>query len=91
MIFTKNHRLKYIHSSMLGAATIIPVIPVVVMFKTGGFVNVRFPPLFCLSRSDDATMYASVVPVIMMIALGVSLLMWMYWIMYRVKSIFVCA
>ena len=85
MIFTKEHGIKYIHSSMLGAATVIPVIPVVVMFNTGGFINGRFPPLFCLARSEDAAVYTTVVPVTMMMSLGVSLLIWVCWTLYRVS------
>ena len=85
MVFTKKHGLKYIHSSMLGAATIIPVIPVVVMFNTGGFINGRFPPLFCLARNEDAAVYTSVVPVTMMMSLSVSLLIWVCWTLYRVS------
>lgn len=85
--FRKTTRFKYLHISMLCAALFVPAIPIVVMLNTRGFVNSRFPPLFCLARNDDATFYTFILPATIILALGISLLMWTYWILYMVSTL----
>ena len=56
-------------------AIVIPATSVAVMFGTGGFINVRFPPLLCFPRNADAGFYALLLPISLITPSGVSLLL----------------
>ena len=65
-------------------AIFLPCIPVAVVFGTGGFINARFPPSLCISKSADAAFFSLVLPVSILIASGVSLLLAVFWTLHKV-------
>ena len=84
LLLTRRHQLKYIHLMTILIAIFVPCIPVAVAFGTGGFINARFPPLLCLSRSANAAFFSLVLPVSILIASGVSLLLAVFWTLHKV-------
>ena len=76
MIFnSKKNQMRYIHMVVVIMAIVIPATSVAVMFGTGGFFNIRFPPLLCLSRNANAGFYAVVLPISLITPSGVSFLL----------------
>ncbi len=53
---------------------IVPVTTVVVTLTTGDYILSRFPNLLCLAGDPDARFYSIVLPVIIIIAVGASML-----------------
>ena len=64
---------KIIHVLVVLLAVVLPTIPVIVSFSTGGFVIGSHPPSFCVSKSSDAAYYTLALPMSIMGATGVSL------------------
>ena len=65
---------KIIHLFVVLLAVVLPIIPVIASFTTGGFVIGNHPPLFCISRSSDAAYYTLALPISIIGATGISLL-----------------
>ena len=65
---------KIIHVLVVLLAVVLPTIPVIVSFSTGGFVIGSHPPSFCVSKSSDAAYYTLALPMSIMGATGVSLI-----------------
>ena len=65
---------KSIHVLVVLLAVVLPTIPIIVSFRTGGFVISNHPPLVCVSRSSDAAYYTLALPISIIIATGTSLL-----------------
>ena len=58
-----------IHVLVVLLAVVLPTIPIIVSFRTGGFVISNHPPLVC-----DAAYYPLALPISIIIATGTSLL-----------------
>ena len=63
-----------IHVLVVLLALLLPTVPVIVSFTTGGFVISNHPPLVCVSRSSDAAYYTLALPISVIMATGTSLL-----------------
>ena len=63
---------KIIHVLVVLLAVVLPTIPIIVSFRTGGFVISNHPPLVCVSRSSDAGYYTLALPISIIGATGTS-------------------
>ena len=84
-------RVKYIHITMVIVGLVLPTLPVVVAFTAGnpdarGFGLVRFPTFICTSLQRDPTFYSLVLPVNILAAIGVPLLIIIFWIIHKVHT-----
>jgi len=91
--FETAHRLKYIHIAMVIVGLVLPTLPVIVAFtaenpSTRGFGLTRFPPILCTSLQRDSTFYSLVLPINLLIAIGVPLLIIMFWIIHKQHGLF---
>ena len=91
--FETAHRLKYIHITMVIVGLVLPTLPVIVAFTAGnpstrGFGLTRFPPILCTSLQRDSTFYSLVLPINLLIAIGVPLLIIIFWIIHKVHTHF---
>ena len=87
--FETAHRLKYIHIVMVIVGLVLPTLPVIVAFTAGtpstrGFGLTRFPPILCTSLERDSTFYSLVLPINILLAVGVPLLIIIFWIIHKV-------
>ena len=64
---------KVLHLSIVLISFVFPVIPLAVGFATGGYTIPRFPPTTCLAANLDATFYAFILPITVIMAVGISL------------------
>jgi len=83
-------KIKYIHITMVLLGLILPCMPVAVTFGTGGFSpnDTRFPPIICLGRDRGATVYSLTIAESVLIATGISLLIFVFWKIIKVKFVF---
>jgi len=89
--FETAHRLKYIHITMVIVGLVLPTLPIIVAFTAGnsstrGFGLTRFPPILCTSLQRDSTFYSLVLPINLLIAIGVPLLIIIFWIIHKVHT-----
>ena len=52
---------------------------------TLGFGRPQFPPIVCTGIDGDATFYSLVLPIIIILAIGLTLLMLMFWFVHKVN------
>ncbi len=69
---------------MCHLALLVPWIPVIAAFATGGFFNSSYPPLLCVGRNADAIFYSLIVPLIIMVQIGVTMLVVIFWTLHKV-------
>ena len=79
------HWNKYLHITGVLIALVLPIIPVIVSATIGGFGMIRFPPILCTGKNADATFYSLIVPIIILLQSGITLLLIMIWIIHRVS------
>ena len=87
--FEKAHRTKYIHITMVIVGLVLPALPVIVTFTTGdpsGFGLTRFPPILCTGLQRNATFYSLVLPINILMAIGIPLLVIIFWIIHKVRT-----
>ena len=72
----------FVHIGMVVVALVIPVIPVAIVFGTGGFTLTRFPPLICFARNVDVTFYALNLPLCILLATGITLIVLIFYALY---------
>ena len=89
--FETAHRIKYIHITMVIVGLVLPTLPVIVAFTAGnpstrGFGLTRFPPILCTSLQSDPTFYSLVLPINIVLAIGVPLLIVLFWIIHKVYA-----
>ena len=84
--FKASGRFRYIHIIIVIVALLLPGMPVVAAFATGGYVFPGEPHLVCLGRDRDATFYSLILPVSVIVAVGVSLLIIILWIIVKVYT-----
>lgn len=98
-LFKVTHKLKYIHLICVVIGVLVPFVPVVATMsqfaqdkssaeaaKGGlGFGITRFPSLLCNGRDKDTTFYSLVLPIIIIIMIGMTLLVFVFWIIHKVS------
>jgi len=87
--FEATHCLKYIHIAMVIVGLVLPTLPVIVAFTAGnpsssGFVLTSFPPILCTRLQRDPTFYSLVLPINILLAIGIPLLIIIFWIIHKV-------
>ena len=88
--FEASHRTKYVHITMVAVGLVLPALPVIVTFTTGdpsGFGLTRFPPILCTGLQRDSTFYSLVLPVNILVAIGIPLLIIIFWIIHKVMIV----
>ena len=98
--FRTTHRTKYPHITCVVVCMILPVIPVVatmVKYSHGksfreavegglGFGIVRFPPILCTGRDSDTMFYILILPVVLLLMVGMTILIVIFWIIHKVSG-----
>ena len=79
---------KYIHTVMVAVALIVPIIPVVICYKTGGYVLYFLIRPDCVARNTQAAFYSHVVPLIAAVAIGLYLLILIFWNLF--SEVYTC-
>ena len=77
---------KYIHAIMVILALLLPLIPAVIGEVIGGYTITSFPPIVCTGSDTDATFYSLVLPLIIIIIIGTSILLFIFWIIHKVQQ-----
>lgn len=82
------HRHKYLYALVLLLGFLLPAVPIVAAFTVaGGYQVSRFPPLFCVARDPPLIYYSLVMPMNVLIAIGVTMLTLIFWVVRRVSNI----
>ena len=89
--FKTTGRIKYIHITMVIVGLVLPTLPVVVAFtpgnpNTSGFGLTRFPPILCTSLQRDPSFYSLVLPINILLAIGVPLVIIVFWTIHKVYT-----
>ena len=98
--FRTTHRIKYLHIACVALCTILPLISVVatmVQYSRGksfgeavegglGFGVVRFPPILCTGWNQDTMFYALILPVVVLLMAGMTVLIVIFWIIHKVSQ-----
>lgn len=93
-------QIKYIHLGFGLVGLLVPIIPVITVIArfakenpgtdlvSGGlgFNIPRFPPLPCNAGDVDIIFYTSVLPSIVILAIGLTLILLIFWLLHRVSS-----
>ncbi len=92
-------KLTYIHVACILVGLILPVVPVIAVMshnaveaKSGamlqgrlGFGFAYFPPYLCLGIDGDVTFYSLILPNIILIQIGVTMLILTIWYVHKVR------
>ena len=87
--FETSHRTKYVHITMVTVGLLLPALPVIVTFAIAardsrGFGLIRLPPILCSGLQRDATFYSLVLPINIFLAIGIPLLIIIFWTIHKV-------
>ena len=80
----QGENLKYIHIGVVIAGLLIPVPGVMATAFTDGYTINRFPPLLCSSSNTDAGYYSVFLIMNILLAIGISMLIFMFWKVHKV-------
>ena len=80
-------RTKYIHVIMVVIALLLPLVPAIICGVIGGYTMTDFPPILCVGSDADATFYSLVLPIIIILGTGTSLLVIMFWKIHMVHKL----
>ena len=80
-------RTKYIHGICLIPALLLPLTSPLANQLKGGFVIADFPPFACTGRDKDVTFYVHIFPTAIILGVGTSLLVLIFWRLYMVLTI----
>ena len=69
---------KYIHTVMVAAGIILPIIPVIICLKVDGYVLYLILPN-CVPRNIQSAFYSYLLPMIIVVAIGLYLLILIFW------------
>lgn len=97
--FQMAHRTKYVHIAAVALSILVPFIPIVATMSqyghkrspieatTGGlgFGITRFPPLLCTGRHSDTTFYSLILPILVILMVGMTVLLIIFVIIHRVS------
>ena len=103
--FQRSHRMKYLHIASVVVGLLVPFVPVVatmIQFSYGkssaeavkgglGFGIVRFPPILCVGRHKDTTFYSLILPLCIILLIGITFLIFVFWIIHKVRLTNKCA
>ena len=81
---TYAHRLVHIHVITVTIAIVGPLVPVIAALAGEGFALPRFPPILCVAKEADPTFYALVLPIIVLLQIGVTLLILVFRVIHKV-------
>ena len=81
-------RTKYIHGICLIAALLLPLISPLASHLKGGFVIIEFPSFTCDGRDADVTFYVHILPITIILGVGTSLLVLIFWRLHMVLYCF---
>ena len=84
--FKAANRTKYVHVIMVVIALILPLVPVISCAVIGGYTITSFPPILCTGSDADATFYSLVLPITIILGIGASLLVLIFWAVHKVKT-----
>ena len=84
--FKVNHQIKYIHIAMIVTALTVPVAPVLATVTNGGYALPRFPPILCMGRSPNTAFYSLVLPIIVLMQCGITMLIYIFWNIHKVHQ-----
>ena len=96
------NRVKYkcIHITVITLCILVPFIPVIATMSQNaygksaaeavkgglGFGIVRFPPFFCLGKNADTTFYSLILPIIVILMVGMTMLITLFWTIHKVSA-----
>jgi len=66
-------------------ALVLPLIPVITAASKGGFTMTRFPTFLCTGRDSDATFYTLVLPIVIILGIGTTVLVFVFWKIHKVR------
>ena len=78
--FESNGYIRYIHAMTIFAVCVMPLGTLGAVLGSGGFTISRFPPVACYARSNAATFYSFILPISIAMAVGVSLIAIILWV-----------
>lgn len=84
--FETTDRYKYIHLTVVLLALILPGIPAGIHFATDGFEFGRYPSITCIGRNSRINFYVIILPAALANAVALSLLIPIFWIVYKVNN-----
>ena len=95
-----NRRIKYIHIACVLIGTLLPLVPIIIqivkfakdvnfdntLFLDGGlgFTITRLPPLSCFSIDSDVLFYTTLIPAVILLAIGSAFILLLYWLIHKV-------
>ena len=82
--FKAEEKLKYIHITTVLIALLLPMVPALLHLEKGYGVA-SSPTVVCLGRSVDVTFFSLVLPLSAILAVATSILIIMFWIIFKVK------
>ena len=83
--FEKAHSTKHIHIAIVILAILLPVITVISSEINGGYTLTRFPTILCTGANIDVTFYTLVLPIVIIIGCGTTVLMVIFWKIHKVN------
>ena len=84
--YDQTNRTRYVHITCVVAAIILPVYAPLAIALKGGFIPSRFPPFVCLGRDVDAIFYTVIAPSTVILSIGTTLLLLIFWRIRQVRS-----
>ena len=87
--FETANGFKYLHVATIIIALLLPTAPIIAHFATGGstaFRQTEYPPVLCFSSNKNISFYGVALPISLLMQVGVTLLIYMFWKIYNVGS-----
>ena len=96
--FQVTNRIKYVHITAITLCIFVPFIPIIATMSQNahgksaaeavkgglGFGIIRFPPIFCLGTNADTTFYSLILPILVILMVGMTMLITLFWIIHKV-------
>ena len=97
----KSSKIKYLHITFVLIGIMLPLVPIITsivvyavdqhdnptnIWSGGlGFGIVRFPPILCYARDKGALFYSFSLPIVIIVAVGCTMLLIIVWSLHRVS------
>ena len=78
-------RMGCLHGVLIAGGVLLPLQGVIIALATGGFSVFRHPPLLCITKDPRVLYYSVVLLTSGILAAGLSMLMALYWTLYKVN------
>ncbi len=88
--FENAGRFKYIHIIWATVGVLLPLVPVITVLANGGFTIPQFPPLLCTGREADPTFYSLLLPIIVLLQTGITLMVILFRTIHKVSKTLAC-